>query len=122
MANKFKDVAVKTLSLSELMAGREQLKTEELIGETLTIIAFDFATITDKGETKTFPVVLFKERPGYYYNGGTLLQKLCIAWAEMFNGDFEVASDELEKSGGVEIRFRSTKTKSGNNLTSVDVV
>ena len=122
MANKFKDVAVKTLSLSELMAGREQLKTEELIGETLTIIAFDFATITDKGETKTFPVVLFKERPGYYYNGGALLQKLCIAWAEMFNGDFEAASDELEKSGGVEIRFHSTKTKSGNNLTSVDVV
>lgn len=118
----FKDVAVKTLSLSELMAGREQLKTEDLIGKTVTIMEFDFATITDKGEEKTFPVILFKEYPDHYYNGGTLLQKLCIAWAAMYDGDYETASEELSNSGGVQIRFRMTKTKSGNNLTSVDVV
>lgn len=122
MANAFKDVAVKTLSLSELMAGREQLKTEDLIGETVTIMEFDFATITDKGEEKTFPVVVFKEYPNHYYNGGTLLRKLCIAWSAMFDGDTETASEKLAASGGVAIRFRSTKTKSGNNLTSVDVV
>lgn len=118
----FKEIAVKTLSLSELMAGREQLKTEELIDETCTIVAFDFATITDKGVEKTFPVVLFKEYPDHYYNGGTLLMKLCQAWAAEYDGDYEAASADLEKSGGVQIRFRSTRTKSGNNLTSVDVI
>lgn len=122
MGNQFKDVAVKTLSLSELMAGREQIKTEDLIGKTVTIMEFDFATITDKGEEKTFPVVIFKEYPNNYYNGGTLLRKLCIAWSAMFDGDTETASEKLAESGGVAIRFRSTKTKSGNNLTSVDVV
>ena len=37
MANKFRDIAVKELSLSPLMAGRDQLKTEDLIGQTVKI-------------------------------------------------------------------------------------
>jgi hypothetical protein len=118
----FKEIAVKTLSLSELMAGREQIKTDDLIGQTATIVAFDFATITDKGEQKSFTVLLLKEYPDKYYNGCTLLTKLCMAWAAEYDGDVEAASNDLEKSGGVQIKFRATKTKSGNNLTSVDVV
>ena len=118
----FKEIAVKTLSLSELMAGREQIKTDDLIGQAATIIAFDFATITDKGEAKTFPVLLLKEYPDKYYNGGTLLMKLCMAWASEYDGDVEAASADLEKSGGVHIRFRATRTKSGNNLTNITVL
>ena len=118
----FKEIAVKTLSLSELMAGREQIKTDDLIDQTATIVAFDFATITDKGKQKTFPVLLLKEYPDKYYNGGALLMKLCMAWASEYDGDVDAASADLEKSGGVQIKFRATKTKSGNNLTSVDVV
>ena len=117
----FREIASRTLSLSELMTGREQLKTEQLVGQEVTIIAFDFATITDKGEEKTFPVVIFKEYPEHYYNGGALLSKLCAAWTAEC-GDIETASQALEESGGVKIRFRATKTKSGNNLTSIDVL
>ena len=66
---------------------------------------------------------VLKELPtDKYYNGGTLLMKLCMAWEAEYDGDVEAASADLEKSGGVQIRFRATKTKSGNNLTSVDVV
>lgn len=122
MEFNFKETAKKELSLSPLMAGRDQIKTEDLVGQEATVVAFDFATITDKGVEKTFPVLLLEEYPNHYYNGGTLLQKLCIAWAAGFDGDVDAASDELSKSGGVKLRFRSTKTKSGNNLTSVDVV
>lgn len=118
----FKEIAVKTLSLSELMVGREQIKTDDLIGKTATITAFDFATITDaNGDQKTFPVLLFKEYPDKYYNGGALLMKLCMAWMADYE-DVEAASADLEKSGGVKIKFRATRTKGGNNLTSVDVV
>lgn len=120
--NKFREIAAKELSLSELMAGREQLKTEDLIGKEVTVVQFDFATITDKGVEKTFPVLILKEYPDHYYNGGTLLMKLCQAWAAEYDGDIEAASADLEKSGGVKLRFKTTKTKSGNNLTSVDVV
>lgn len=122
MSIDFRAVAINELTLSPLMVNREKISTEELIGETVTIVAFDFANITDKGEDKTYPIMIFAEYPDRYYNGGTLLLKLCAAWTAAAGGDVETASDALKKQGGVKIRFRSTKTKSGNNLTSVDVV
>ena len=118
----FKKIAEKELSLSPLMAGREQLTTEDLVGQTATVIAFDFATVVDKGQEKTFPVLLFKEYPDKYYNGGTILFKLCQAWAAEYDGDIETASDDLNKSGGVPLKFGHSKTKVGNNLTSVEVI
>lgn len=118
----FKKTAQDELSLSPLMAGRDQIKTEDLIGQTVTVMAFDFATITDKGVEKTFPVLLLKEYPDRYYNGGTLLFKLCKCWAAAYDGDIEAASLDLENEGGVQLRFSATKTKSGNNLTAIDVV
>lgn len=122
MANKFKEIAVKELSLSPLMAGRDQIKTDDLIGQEVTVTAFDFATITDKGVEKTFPVLLLAEYPDKYYNGGKLLMKLCEAWTAACDGDVEAASDELGAEGGVKLRFSARKTKSGNNLTAVDVI
>lgn len=118
----FKKMAQDELSLSPLMAGRDQIKTDDLIGQTVTVTGFDFATITDKGVEKTFPVLLLKEYPDRYYNGGALLSKLCRCWAEAYDGDIEAASDDLAAEGGVQLRFTATKTKSGNNLTAVDVI
>ena len=118
----FKKMAQDELSLSPLMAGRDQIKTDDLIGQTVTVTGFDFATITDKGVEKTFPVLLLKEYPDRYYNGGALLSKLCKCWADAYDGDVEAASNDLAAEGGVQLRFTSTKTKSGNNLTAVDVV
>lgn len=118
----FKKMAQDELSLSPLMAGRDQIKTDDLIGQTVTVVGFDFATITDKGVEKTFPVLLLKEYPERYYNGGALLSKLCRCWAEAYDGDIEAASNDLASEGGVQLRFTATKTKSGNNLTAVDVV
>ena len=118
----FKKMAQDELSLSPLMAGRDQIKTDDLIGQTVTATGFDFATITDTGVEKTFPVLLLKEYPDRYYNGGALLSKLCRCWAEAYDGDIEAASDDLAAEGGVQLKFTATKTKSGNNLTAVDVV
>lgn len=118
----FKKIAIDELSLSPLMSGRKQLKTEDLIDQTVTVMEFDFASITDNGVQKVFPVLLLQEYPDHYYNGGTLLFKLCMAWAAEYDGDPERASADLSASGGVQLHFRATRTKSGNNLTSVDVV
>ena len=121
MAN-FREIAAKTLSLSDLMAGREKITTEELIGQTVTCVEFDFATINDNGKEKTFPVLIFAEHPDRYYSGGTLLNKMCQAWAAEYDGDISAASNALSDEGGVKIRFRTGKTKSGNNLTNIDVL
>lgn len=118
----FREIAAKTLSLSDLMAGREKVTTDELIGKTVTVTEFDFATITDRGEEKTFPVLLFKELPDKYYCGGTLLAKMCMAWAAEYDGDVAAASNALADEGGVQIRFTAGKTKSGNNLTNITVL
>ena len=118
----FRQIAQDELSLSPLMSGRDQLKTEDLVGQTVTVVAFDFATITDKGVEKTFPVLLLKEYPDCYYNGGTLLSKLCRCWAAAYDGDIEAASNDLAAEGGVQLRFTAARTKAGNNLTAVDVV
>lgn len=122
MSANFKRIAQEELSLSPLMSGKNQIKTDDLIGKTVTVTAFDFATITDKGVEKIFPVLLLKEYPENYYNGGTLLFKLCQAWAAAYDGDIEKASADLAAEGGVQLRFIATKTKSGNNLTAVEVV
>lgn len=121
MAN-FREIAAKTLSLSELMAGREKLTTEELVGKTVTMMEFDFATIEDKGEAKVFPVMVFAEFPNCYYSGGTLLKKMCQAFVAEYDGDIAAASAALADDGGVKLRFSAGKTKSGNNLTNIDVL
>lgn len=120
--SSFREIAAKTLSLSDLMAGREKVTTDDLIGQTVTVIEFDFATIKDKGEEKVFPVLLFKERPNEYYCGGTLLNKMCMAWAAEYDGDVAAASNALCDEGGVKIRFSSGRTKNGNNLTNIEVL
>ena len=116
-----RDIALKTLSLSDLMAGREKMTTDELIGQTVTAVEFDFATITDRGVEKTFPILIFAEYPDRYYAGGTLLAKMCTAWTAEF-GDVATASAALSDEGGVKIKFMAGKTKSGNNLTNIIVL
>ena len=119
----FREIAAKTLSLSDLMAGREKMTTEALNGQTVTCVEFDFATITDpKQGEKTFPVLIFAEYPNHYYTGGALLNKMCQAWAAEYGGDIAAASSALSDEGGVKIRFSAGKTKSGNNLTNIDVL
>lgn len=122
MAIDFKKIAIQEMTLSPLMLNRTQIKTEDLVGQEATIMEFDFAHITDKGEEKIYPVMLLNEYPDKYYNGGSLMMKLCTAWAASCNGDVETASEALKKSGGVKVRFRASKTRSGNNLTTVDIL
>lgn len=118
MSFNFRESAKKEVSLSELMANREKLETEDVIGKEVTIREFDIVVL----DAKPFAVVLLDEFPDRFYNGGFVLTKLCQNWAEAFDGDIRAASEELKDSGGVVVRFTATKTKKGNNLTSIEVL
>ena len=120
----FKSAARKELSLSPLMEGREKLETDELLGKTATVIAFDFITTVDPkdGKEKTYPVVNFEEYPHHFYLGGALLSKVFQVWASEFDGDFEECSAALAEEGGVKFSFTKTKTRTGNNITKIEVV
>ena len=117
----FRESAMNSTLLSTLQNNREKISTEGLIQrfpDGITVNAFDFATVKDK----TFAVVTFAEDDGMYYNGGTVLTKMCLAWAASFDGDPESASIALGKFGGVKLKFTESKTKDGNNVTTITVV
>lgn len=131
MAFDFKKTAMENTLLSPLMVNRKKLDTDDIIGKELTITAFGFAPkfdqngnpsiIQETGEVDTFGVVVFKEHPENYYCVGAVFTKVCKAWAAEFDST-ETASEALEKSGGVRVRFTASKTKKGNNLTAVEIL
>lgn len=119
MTYNFRQSAIKETTLSDLMTNREQLTTDEVAGRTLTVDEFDIVTL----QGKAYAIVVFKEYPDRYYNGGMVLTKICMNWVSDFDGDVEATSDALHKAGGVQFRFITGKTKDGKrNLTSVEVV
>lgn len=131
MAFDFKKIAQENTLLSPIMVGKEKLDTDEIINQELTIVAFDFAPKFDQngnpvintqtGEVDTFGVVVFAEHPENYYCVGAVFTKVCHAWAAGFESA-EQASKALEEEGGVKVIFRPSKTKKGNNLTSVEIL
>lgn len=131
MSFDFKKAAQKEVTLSPIMAGRDKLETEDVVGKELTIDSFDFAPKfndngervidSETGEPDEFGVVVFKEMPDKYYCVGTVFTNVCKVWASEFD-TVEKASAELKKSGGVRVKFTKSKTKRGNNLTSVEIL
>lgn len=130
--NKFSTSAQKVTSLSPIMIGRTKLDTEDIVDKDLTVIAFDFAPKFDKsgnpvvnpttGEVETFGVVVFKEHPDKFYCVGTIFTQVCHVWADDYEGDIETANSDLEKEGGVVVRFTHSRTKKGNNIVSVEIL
>ena len=119
MAYNFRASAIKETTLSDLMVGREQLTTEDIAGKVLTVSNFDI--IATNG--KQYALVIFKEHPDRYYNGGMVLTKIVLNWIDDFDGDIAATSEALANSGGVQFRFTAGKTKDGKrNLTSVEVI
>lgn len=131
MGYDFKKVAQQNTLLSAIMVGRSKLETEDVINQELTIVGFDFAPKFDQkgrpvvdettGEADVFGVVTFAEHPDKYYCVGAVFTKVCKAWAADFTSP-EDASAALVAEGGVKVRFTPSKTKTGNNLTSVEIL
>lgn len=132
MAINFKKIAQESTAGCKLMVNREKLTTDEVAGKVCTVIAFDFAPKFDKdgqpvidevtGEADKFGVILLKEYPDKYYNVGTVFTKVCKAWEAEYDGDCELASHDLEESGGVQVKFVRGKTKGGNQLINVVII
>lgn len=127
----FKQAAQEATTLCALMAGREKLDTPDVVDRELTIIAFDFApkfddkgnVILDQstGEADTYGVIQFEEMPDRYYCVGAVCTKVCKMWAAPFD-TVEEASAALKSEGGVKVKFTNSKTKSGKNLTALNIL
>lgn len=119
--NIFKEIAKKETTLSYLMSGREKIDTDEIIAnypDGITVTEFEVIQV---GEDM-YPVVTFSEDNTKFYNGGSVLMKICSGWLEHFSGDNESANIALAKTGGVKCKLSKSKTKSGNNITVIDII
>ena len=118
----FRAMAKKETELSELMNGREKISTEDVITNTpngVTIVAVDMVHSSD-GDYGIFHL---KEYPNNFYCGGLILTKIAKSWISEFDGDVDMCSKEVAKSGGVKVKLEQTKTKSSKrDVTTVEVI
>jgi len=117
----FKKTAEKMTTLSELMTGREQIKTKDIVREYpdgVTITDFDFAVLNDKA----FVVMTFAEDSKRYYNGGLVASKIFQRIVDDFDGDVMAARDEYAQcEDKIHLAFELTETKAGNTVVRVTV-
>lgn len=118
--NLFASLAKDSLTLSELHNGREQIDTDDIIGEELTVVDFDLIVTSDA----TYATFIFDEHNDKYYNGGLILTKMVNSFVEQFGSIDEAREAYASGDNGV-LRIRLTAGKSAktkNNLTLVEVL
>lgn len=130
----------------------EQIKTEMIVGHVLTIIRVGHAAVpatdnkgnpiyvtdengavitNENGEpmqaVSVFPVCHFKEAPGCWYNGGTLLQDNIVSWADEVGDDpddfyLPKLNAVLSEIGGIRAYFEWKDKKDGSGQRYVNMI
>lgn len=119
--NKFYEIAEKALNNSPVMTGREKIKTEEVISKYPQGITIDGFDVLYNGKDG-YAVFTFREDPSRFLNGGALLTKMAMEWANAYAGDIQTASAELSASGGIKVQLSYQRTKRGNTITAVKIL
>ena len=107
--SRLSEMAKAKMNGCALMTRRE--KAETVTDEIVTMTDIDII----KSEKGDFAVYLLKEKDGKYFNGGKAITEL----GKEIVSDNELL-EELHTSG-LKVRFTKTKTRSGNDFTSVEV-
>ena len=126
MPNMFTALAQRATTLSPIMEGRDKITTEAIIKkypDGITLDGFDMVTTPDKdGNPNTYPVFTFAEDPSVFLYGGKALHDVATLWLSHLEGDIEATSTALKASGGVKVKFTSTRTSAGRNFTKIEVI
>lgn len=119
----FRNMAKRQTTLSEVMTDRDKISTYDLIAkypDGVTIVAFDY--IKSKKSISKYPVFNIAEDATVFCNGGTILDHIFHDFVEAMDGDVKAASDELRRQGGLRVKLSKGETKSGDELTIVEVI
>lgn len=128
--NKLTLASLRAGATDTLMHAGMQLTSEQVAGHVLTIsrVAYAIAPTVDMdgkpvydetgAQKKTrYPVCHFREAPGYWYNGGTMMERNISAWCaevgdDMSDPNLPVLNTVLDELGGVRAYF-AWKNKKG---------
>lgn len=124
MTFDFRKSALKTILISDLMAGREKISTADLIRNFPNGVTINAVDMIYGGENGDYPVVTFAEdETKFYASGGVVWKKIVTNWLEGFNGNAEQCSQALASSGGVRVKFSERKSsKSGFTYTLPEII
>lgn len=110
----FKKIAQAQTTISEVMQGRQKVNKTDGI---FNIIDFD---IVGNREGEAYAVCAISDTE--FINGGFVLTKIFGAIVEECDGNIAMAREEFAKAGGLEVKLKREKTKSGRDITTVEVL
>lgn len=111
-----KEIAVKSITLSELYNTRTQITTDEVLGKPLTIAKVDVVST----DMSSYAVCIFNEYPDRFYNAGLVLTKVVKNWISCL-GSIEAVNESLNETP-VQIVLNLEKTKNKNNVVTVSIL
>lgn len=121
-----RELAKKKTTLFALGQNRDKLETKELIdkyphGVHITDVEC-FIGKNDKGEEEPLWVYVTEEEPEYFSFAGYVLRSIFEELLACFEGDYEAMYKEFKEEGGLNVRLYKQKTKSGYEVTAVEVL
>ena len=118
-----RDALAKAVNISPVMDGKEQIRTDDVLGQELTIAAFDIVPGIDPRTKEEFtaPVFNFVEFPDKWYRGGASLTRLVSAATALTNGDIAEAS-VMTAEEGIRIKLDKRWKRDGTPWVSVKVL
>lgn len=119
----FRESAINTTTLSDLMVDREKISTEDIMTTYPGgITVYDFDTVPAKDGT-IYYIGVFREDDTKFFNGGTVFTRICDSWTHEVGGDMGTARNELKEYGGVKFKFEKRPTKDKTKtVTALTVV
>lgn len=131
----FRKVAQNSTSISPIMAGREKLSTDEIVGKTLSLMAFDVAEIKNYTNRNTgeisdieYGVFVFREMPDKYYQAGTVGTRIVNDWLTLYDGESEDVHDQCAElsaevaADNIMLKFTRGVTSRGQNIVKIEVL
>ena len=116
--SKFRDLAVRATTLSDLMDGRDKIDTEDLINKYPKGFTVDDLDLCAIGE-ETLWVYTLREDDNVFAFAGSVLKKIFDACLSSCEGDLDTLRNEFD---GLKIKLKSGKTKKGKDITLVEVL
>lgn len=111
-----RDLAMKEITLSPIMEGRDKIKMEELVRaypQGVTISAVDMIPDAKTGEM--YSLFTFKEDESKFASGGTVFNKIAKAWLEQYQYDIHTLAHDLVEED-IKIRFFYDKTANKRDI------